>query len=392
MIIRLTAALALSAGLAVPALAQEAKPAAQPVKVVQPAAERPTIEVVFVLDTTGSMGGLIDGAKRKIWSIANQMASAKPAPKIRIGLVGYRDRSDAYVTKLTPMTDDLDQVYSDLMGFSASGGGDGPESVNQALNEAVVKFDWSKDPKALKLIYLVGDAPPHMDYEQDVKYVESCKLAATAGITINSIQCGNDAATTPIWQEIARKAEGEYFAIQQDGGMTAIATPFDEELGRLGAELEKTVVAYGSATEQQVQNQKMIAADALTTSATPAESRAERAVYKASPAGGMALCGTNDLVQACMDKQVELSKMEKDQLNEEMKAMTPEQRAAFIEQKIKDRKACQAKISEVNARRQEFIKEKLAAAGDKDSFDTLVLAALRKQGARCGFSFDADRK
>lgn len=392
MIIRFTAALALAAGLAVPALAQEAKPAAQPIKVVQPAAERPTIEVVFVLDTTGSMGGLIDGAKRKIWSIANQMASAKPAPKIRIGLVGYRDRSDAYVTKLTPMTDDLDQVYSDLMGFSASGGGDGPESVNQALNEAVVKFDWSKDPKALKLIYLVGDAPPHMDYEQDVKYVESCKLAATAGITINSIQCGNDAATTPIWQEIARKAEGEYFAIQQDGGMTAIATPFDEELGRLGAELEKTVVAYGSAAEQRVQNEKMVAADTLTASAAPAESRAERAVYKASPAGGMALCGTNDLVQACMEKQVELSKMEKDQLNEEMKAMTPEQRAAFIEQKIRDRKACQAKISEVNARRQEFIKEKLAAAGDKDSFDTLVLAALKKQGARCGFSFDADRK
>jgi Mg-chelatase subunit ChlD len=390
--IRFTAALVLAAGPVIPALAQETKPEVAAIKLAQPVAERPTIEVVFVLDTTGSMGGLIDGAKRKIWSIANQMASAKPAPRIRIGLVGYRDRGDAYITTLTSMTDDLDKVYSDLMGFSAGGGGDGPESVNQALNEAVTKFDWSKDRSTLRLIYLVGDAPPHMDYEQDVKYAESCKLAATAGITINSIQCGNDVTTTPIWQEIARKAEGEYFAIQQDGGMTAIATPFDEELGRLGAELERTVVAYGSVAEQRVQNEKMAAADTLTAAAAPAESRAERAVYKASPAGGMALCGANDLVQACMDKQVELSKMEKDQLNDEMKAMTPEQRAAFIEQKIKDRKACQAKISEVNVKRQEFIKEKLAETGGKDSFDALVLAALKKQGARCGFSFDAEKK
>ena len=31
---------------------------------------KPVVEVAFVLDTTGSMGGLIEGAKRKIWSIA----------------------------------------------------------------------------------------------------------------------------------------------------------------------------------------------------------------------------------------------------------------------------------------------------------------------------------
>ena len=52
----------------------------------------PKIDVVFVLDTTGSMGGLIQTAKEKIWSIATTMASAQPAPEIRIGLVAYRDR------------------------------------------------------------------------------------------------------------------------------------------------------------------------------------------------------------------------------------------------------------------------------------------------------------
>ena len=66
------------------------------------------IEVCFVLDTTGSMSGLIEGAKQKIWSIANEITSAKPTPDIRVGLIGYRDRGDEYVTKAFDLTDDIE--------------------------------------------------------------------------------------------------------------------------------------------------------------------------------------------------------------------------------------------------------------------------------------------
>ena len=84
-------------------------------------AKTPKIEVVFVLDTTGSMSGLIAAAKEKIWAIANTLATAKPAPVIKMGLVGYRDRGDAYVTTYTALTDDLDAVYANLMKFQAAG-------------------------------------------------------------------------------------------------------------------------------------------------------------------------------------------------------------------------------------------------------------------------------
>ena len=77
-----------------------------------PINDRPLVEVVFVLDTTGSMGGLIQAAKDKIWSIASSMAAAEPAPEIRIGLVGYRDRGDQYVTQLVDLSSDLDSVYA----------------------------------------------------------------------------------------------------------------------------------------------------------------------------------------------------------------------------------------------------------------------------------------
>ena len=88
------------------------------------ASQNPKVDVVFVLDTTGSMSGLIQTAKEKIWSIATTMASAQPTPEIRIGLVAYRDRGDQYVTKVVDLSEDLDSVYAMLMDFEAGGGGD----------------------------------------------------------------------------------------------------------------------------------------------------------------------------------------------------------------------------------------------------------------------------
>src|SRR5262249_42679199 len=157
------------------------------------AQQRPEVEVVFCLDTTGSMSGLIDAAKRKIWSICSQIASGKPTPQLRVGLVAYRDRGDAYVTKVFDLTDDLDAVYGNLMALRAEGGGDFPESVNQALHESVTKVNWGRGKKTLRIIFLVGDAPPHMDYKDDVKYPQTCKLAAGKDIIINTIQCGTHA-------------------------------------------------------------------------------------------------------------------------------------------------------------------------------------------------------
>ena len=74
-------------------------------------ATAPRVEVAFVLDTTGSMGGLIEGAKRRIWSIARHIGEGRPRPDLRIALIAYRDLGDAYVTQVHPFTSDMDEVY-----------------------------------------------------------------------------------------------------------------------------------------------------------------------------------------------------------------------------------------------------------------------------------------
>src|SRR5436305_12794407 len=139
---------------------------------------KPRIEVCFVLDTTGSMGGLIEGAKQKTWSIANEMISSKPTPELKLGLIGYRDRGDEYVVKSFQLTDDIDSIYGHLRDCKAEGVGEEPESVNEALAEAIEKMPWSQDRKVLKIIFLVGDAPSHLDYADSPKYPERCRIAA----------------------------------------------------------------------------------------------------------------------------------------------------------------------------------------------------------------------
>src|SRR2546423_2863437 len=177
-----------------------------------PNENKPRIEVCFVLDTTGSMGGLIEGAKQKIWSIANEMISAKPTPELKLGLIGYRDRGDEYVVRSFQLTDDIDSIYAHLRDFKADGGGDEPESVNEALAEAIEKMPWSQDRKGLKIIFLAGAAPPHMDYADVPKAPHLCRIAAQRDCTINTVQCGGMPEPTPLWQQTATSSEASYAA------------------------------------------------------------------------------------------------------------------------------------------------------------------------------------
>ena len=196
-----TSLLLLSAGLVAgyPSTRSNERPAPLAVPVDTVHASRPRIEVVFVLDTTGSMGGLIQAAKENIWSIASSMASAQPTPELAIGLVAFRDRGDAYVTRIVDLSTDLDSVYAQLMDFQAAGGGDHPEAVHQALAEAVQRIGWSRQGQAYRTVFLVGDAPPQQ-YAGEPDLARIVEQAAARGIVINTIQAGSDDLTRRSWR------------------------------------------------------------------------------------------------------------------------------------------------------------------------------------------------
>jgi hypothetical protein len=139
---------------------------------------RGKIQVVFALDATGSMSGLIAAAKEKIWSIAGSFSQADPAPDIEMGLIFYRDRGDRFVTQLHQLSGNLDDIYEKLMEIRAEGGGDQPESVNQGLFEAVTKFNWASDTSTFKTIFIqLGQRYQHVQ-----NYFFGGRLSTTHGL------------------------------------------------------------------------------------------------------------------------------------------------------------------------------------------------------------------
>ena len=341
---------------------------------------KPRVEVAFVLDTTGSMGGLIAGAKAKIWSIANQIVLGKPKPVVHMALVAYRDKGDAYVTKVFALTDNIDQIYTDLMKFQAGGGGDTPENVNQALHDAVHKLSWSKDRKTLKIIYLVGDCPPHNEYKDVPTYDKTAKAAIEKGIYVNTVLCGNNAQASKIWREIALAAEGTFLAIAQSGGVTEIPTPYDAELGKLNAELTRTVIVYGEKNERR-RNFKLNNDAAEYSSAI----QAKRAVFS----GSSGKAATGDLLDALRDKRADLGKLKKDELPEKMQKMSSAEQKKYIAAKQAKRDEIVKKIKDLAAKRAKHIKKELAKTkGGKEGFDHKVVEALRIQAARKNIRYE----
>ena len=112
------------------------------------------------------------------------------------------------MTRVRDLSPDVDGLYGELQQLSAGGGGDGPESVNQALHEAVTHMSWTPGQDVYKVVFLVGDAPPHMDYQDDVPYAESVRRARSHGIVVNTVQCGSMTSTASVWQSIAVAGSG----------------------------------------------------------------------------------------------------------------------------------------------------------------------------------------
>ena len=330
------------------------------------------------------MGGLIEGAKAKIWSIANQMISAKPTPRLRIGLVGYRDRGDEYVTKRFDLSDDIDAVYGHLQGFQANGGNDTPESVNQALREAVHDMSWTPSRDALKIVFLVGDAPPHMDYPDDVKYPVTLQAAVKKDLIVNTVQCGSIGGTAPVWKEIASLAEGSYTAIGQTGDMQVVSTPMDEELARLNREIGTTLVAYGSVRERDA----VMAKQARAEAAAPAAA-ADRLAYNV--ATSKVVQGGGDLVEDLKDGRANLSELKADELPAELKGKTADEQKAYLARQEKKRTELQAQVAELVKKRQAYVEaemKKAAAEGKGSAFDAEVARTLKEQAKRKKIAFE----
>jgi Mg-chelatase subunit ChlD len=176
----------------------------------RPAYASVPLDILFVMDTTGSMQEEIERLKATIEIINLNLSSLSSRPTVRFGMVLYRDREDEYVTSVVPMTSDLAEFQKRLAGVNADGGGDDPEDLQGALKDAMKEVSW--DPSGIRMAFIVTDAPPHLDYpDEPYTYVDAAHEARTKGIKIFSVGTGGlDLAGELVLRQLSQYTYAKY--------------------------------------------------------------------------------------------------------------------------------------------------------------------------------------
>jgi hypothetical protein len=328
------------------------------------------------------MGPVIETAKQKVWAIVNQVAKAKPSPLLRIGLYGYGNGDRTY--RKFDLSDDLDEVYKNLMAFKDEGWSQ--EYVGLVIHKATTGMNWSEGGDNLKVIYVVGNETARQG-PLDFDYAVTAPRAIGSGIMVNAVYCGDTdyAEATPTWKQIAQLADGRYMEIAASGGAVRITTPFDAELERLGATINRSYVAYGRRGSYGAANQ--MAQDANARAVGGAETAASRAISKSAAQYNNR---TWDLVDASREPNFDWSQVKEEDLPAEMRPMTLAERKAYVSGKAAERAATQAKIRELAERRQSFVDEEMkkrGLSGDK-ALDEAIRRSIIEQAQRKGFRFE----
>ena len=242
---------------------------------------------------------------------------------------------------------------------------------------------WSQDRKVLKIIFLVGDAPPHLDYADGPKYPELCRIAAKKDLIVNTVQCGNIAETTPIWKEIAKLSEGSYAAIAQSGGVAVFATTMDDELARLNKKIGATLIPYGDAALQ-----REVAAKQAFAESAPVSAAADRLSYNAKT--GKAVQGRGELLDALANNKIKLDAIDRKDLPQEFQKLTKQEMEARTAKARTERDSLQKEVQDLAKKRDAYIQaenKRLAEAGKGDGFDDKVAETIHQQAERKGISY-----
>jgi hypothetical protein len=175
-----------------------------------PAAPARSLDVEFLVDATGSMGDEIAQLKASLSSISDRVRSLPSHPDVRFALTIFRDRGDDSLSRTWDFTADVAGFRRSIADIEATGGGDTPEDVQQGLHDALAKPSW-RGADTVKLVFLVGDATPHLDYDHDPDYVDAIVTAAAEGIKIESLAAsGLDDQGEYIWRQLAQATLGQF--------------------------------------------------------------------------------------------------------------------------------------------------------------------------------------
>jgi hypothetical protein len=352
-----------------------------PVVNVSRVTEPGRIQVALLLDTSGSMGGLIDQARSQLWKIVTRLDAARrdgTRPVIEIALYEYGNDARSkpekgWVRQILPFTTDFDRISEALFALDTAGG---EEYVGTAIATALSDLQWSARASDLKLLFVAGNE----SFDQGP--LDPVKAAATAhekGVQVTAILCGQG---DPTWSIGAKQARFGYFEIDANQVVAHIDAPQDAEIARLGMELNETYLAYGA--DGASGHARQMAQDTNANNSQPG-SMVWRSMAKSSASYDNSGW---DLGDRYRNNLADLDKIPEAQLPEEMRAMSPEERRAHVAKKLEQRSQLTKRIQELANERAKFSASVRAKESGSGSLDSAVLASVEAQARAVGLQLD----
>ncbi len=344
----------------------------------------PTVQIGILLDTSGSMRGLINQAKDQLWKIVNEVAKANKHNKdvtIQVGLFEYGKSSlpgyEGYLQMLSPLTSDLDKVSEALFQLRTNGG---EEYAGKVILESVNRFAWSEHKDDLKLLIIAGN---ESFAQGDVPYRQAIRKAKRNHIIVNTIFCGDMRQGRRMqWEDGARLGNGKYFNINHNDRRVYIATPYDDEIIILGKKLNHTYMSYGSKKMRKAKMANVLKQDANSKSLSKS-SYIERNIVKSKKQYTQA---SSDMVSAYMENEDTITKISKESLPDELKGKSKKEIKKIIEKKKQKRVLLQKKIKKLEGQRAKYIASK-SKKDNNNNLGSAIIKSIRKQAKENGFVF-----
>ena len=201
---------------------------------------------------------------------------------------------------------------------------------------------------------------------------------------MNTIHCGSEQqGIAGDWNQGALLADGKYLVIDQNQAIVHVDAPQDKEIVKLNEELNKTYLSYGSKAVESKMRQ--VAQDSNAAAKAESGAQVQRVISKASAN----YCNNAwDLVDACKQKDFDLTKVKEADLPEEMKKMTLDERKAYLATKTAEREAIQKKVLVLNQAREAYVAKVRKDSAQTDTLDTAMVKALRSQAEKKGIAWE----
>lgn len=337
------------------------------------------IQLALLLDSSGSMSGLIEQAKSQLWSIVNEFNELQykgKTPEIRIGLYEYgNDKhggNNGYIKQLLPFTSDVDEVSRLLFAMQIGGSS---ELCPQVVHNSLVDLEWGKSDTGIRMIYIAGN---EIFQQGPITIETACALANAKNVRINTIFCGPmDKGMQLRWKEAAQCGEGTYMNIDQNERVVFIESPFDKDIEILNRKFNSTYVAYGANGQRYRQNQ--IDQD-INSNYYGGANEVMRSKFKISSNYYNDGWDLGDAYKT--DKNILLKK---EVLPEELKNMKNDELEEFVKSKLEEREEIACELRELQDQRTDWLRDQKAEANNESSLGVKVSESIRKEAIAKGY-------